>query len=183
MKRGWAHGALLAVIAVIAACGTGAEGDAATSPPIGFEESQAALCASFGAMLRAVGNPDTGTGSALSTSLDAAVEAGDPAAAERAATGIRAELEVSRQEAGRSGGWAPARPTAVAMDALLAAFEAMTAAKVARAAGTPGAIDPQVAFEQAGGPVAWTALLAELRGLQLPERATWAPCRAFSGTP
>jgi hypothetical protein len=176
------RGAALGLLAVVlAACGTVAS--SATPSAVGFEESQSAFCSAFGSMLRAVGNPDAGTPSVLSKVLDDAVEAGDLAAAERAAAGMMSELEAGRQEAARAGQWASAQPAADAMDKLLLAFQAMTTAKLAQAGRATGAIDPQLAFEQAGGVDAWTAMLTAARDMPLPDGATPVPCKAYSGTP
>ena len=168
---------------VLAGCGTGSPSARATQAAVGFEESQSAFCSAFGSMLRAVGNPDAGTPSVLSKSLDDAVEAGDVASAERAAAGMVNELQMARREAARASQWAPAGPTMAAMDTLLSAFEAMTAAKVAQAARTPGAVDPQLAFEQAGGVEAWSAMLTAFRDIPIPDGVTPPPCKAFSGEP
>jgi hypothetical protein len=49
------------------------------------------------------------------------------------------------------------------LDRVFAAFEAMTAAKLAGARGAADAIEPQQAFEQAGGVVAWFAMLEAMQ--------------------
>ncbi|MDQ3128872.1 MAG: hypothetical protein M3Q66_10550 [Chloroflexota bacterium] len=157
---------------------------ASPSPvPATFEQSQAALCDSFGSMLRAVGNPDAGTPSVLSKALDDAVVAKDGAAADRAATAVLAELETGRRQAAESGRYEPARPVAAAMDRILRVFEVYVQAKRAQAANAPGAVDPQAALEQAGGAEAWPLMLMALRANPIPSGATPLPCKAFSGTP
>lgn len=181
----------LAILALsAAACGSGAvptnPSPVPVSPspvPATFEQSQAAFCESFGSMLRAVGNPDANTPSVLSKALDDAVAAKDGAAADRAATAVVAELETGRRQAAESGRYEPARPMAAAMDRVLVAFEVYAQAKRAKAANAPGAVDPQVAFEQAGLAEAWPLMITAVRANPIPSGATPLPCKAFSGTP
>ena len=68
------------------------------------------------------------------------------------------ELEAGRRLAATAARWQPGATTAASLDRLLLAFEAWTSAKLALVA-NPSAIDPQTAFEQAGGVEAWTATL------------------------
>jgi hypothetical protein len=70
-----------------------------------------------------------------------------------------------------------------AMDTLLVALEAETTAKLAAARHTPGAIEPQTAFEQAGGVQAYTVMLQGISTMQPPAGASPKACPAFSGTP
>ncbi len=180
----------IAVVLIVlsgAACGTSAPTMAATVAPTpasaSFEDYETGVCSAFGAMLRAVGNPDAGTSSVLSKSLDDAVTAGDIAAADRAAASITSELETGRQQAAAAGRWPPAQPTMVAMDTLLVAYEAETTAKLAVVRHTPGAIDAQTAFQQAGGVDAYAATVQGISTMQPPAGASPRPCQAFSGTP
>jgi|PersoiStandDraft_1058852.scaffolds.fasta_scaffold90636_1 hypothetical protein len=178
----------MALIALAgAACGAGTSSATPTPTPTPaaatFEESSAAFCSAFGSLIRGVGNPDAGTPSVLSKALDDAVAAGDVAAADRAAASITTELEAGRQQAAAAARWQPAAPTMVAMDRVLVAFEAGVAAKRAAAAHTPGAIDPQKAFEGAGGVQAWSALLQAAGSMPVPSGASPKPCPAFSGQP
>jgi hypothetical protein len=179
--------AVALVLLTVAACGAGAPAapPTPTAKPLAstYQEAEAAICSGFGSMLRAVGNPDTASPSILSKPLDDAVTAGDAAAADGAAAGMMRELETGRQQAAFAAGWAPARPTAVAMETLLVAFEAATAAKQAAARHTPGAVPPQAAFEQAHGVDAWTAMLQGITTMPVPSGVTPVPCPAFSGTP
>jgi hypothetical protein len=175
--------AMVLIVLAGAACGTAAPSASPSPAAATFEEADAAVCAAFGSMLRAVGNPDTGAPSVLSKALDDAVAAGDVVAAERAAASITSELETGRQQAAAAGRWPSAGPSAVAMDTLLVAFEAVITAKRAAAAHTPGAVDPQTAFAQAGGVEAWTAMLQAISTMPVPAGATRKPCPAFSGTP
>lgn len=83
----------------LAACGSTAPGPTA-APAIGtFAEFFGAWCGAMQAMLRGVGNPDTGADSQLMKALDAAIEAGDLATAEAAAGQIRIELQNGRRMA------------------------------------------------------------------------------------
>lgn len=124
-----------------------------------YEEYFVAACAAFDGLFRAVGNPDTGSGSDLSRALDAAVTARDVASAERAAAGMAKELKAAREQVAVAAGWAPRTAMMVQLDRVLAAFEVGTAAKLAVAKGTPNAVDPQAAFEGAGGLEAWFAMI------------------------
>lgn len=124
-----------------------------------YEEYFVAACAAWDGLFRAVGNPDTGSGSDLSRSLDAAMTAGDVPSAERAAAGMASELKAARQQVAVAAGWAPRTAMMVQLDRVLAAFEVGTAAKLALAKGTPNAVDPQAAFEGAGGLEAWFAMI------------------------
>lgn len=174
---------------MLAACTSNAS--SATPSPTGpppatsFEEYAVAFCSAWDSLFRAVGNPDTGVGSELSDALDAAVERRDELAAERLAGEITTKLEAGRRFAAAAGGWAPAAPMMTEMDRVFAAFEAMTAAKVAVAAEAPGAVDPQVALEQAGGIEAWTAMLmaAQAMALARPADQTAEPCANVPITP
>jgi hypothetical protein len=122
------------------------------------------MCAAWQALDRAVGNPDTGEGSELSDSLEAAAERRDVGSAERVAALIIAELEAARQHAAHAGRWEPATEVGSQMDRLLLAFEAMTMAELEEARGTPGA-DGQLALEQAGGLEAWMGTVQAIQEL------------------
>lgn len=174
---------VLIVLSGAGCVGTGTPSATPTPAAATYEEAEAAVCSAFTALILAVGNPDAGTPSVLSTSLDDAVAAGDATAAGHAAASIKSELETGRQQAAAAGRWQPAGPFAVAMDTLLVAFEAQVAAKLAAASHTPGAVDPQTAFEQAGGAQAWTATLQAITTMPIPAGASPKPCKAFSGTP
>ena len=94
-------------------------------------------------MFRAVGNPDTGSGSELSTQLDEAVTRGDPVEANRLAEAIHAELEQGRQAAAAAAAWAPGAPAMSELNDVLTAFDAYIRAKQEQSAGNPA--DPQAA--------------------------------------
>jgi len=177
--------ALLTVIAV--ACGSGAPSSAPQSakpspsaPPATFSDYDAALCGAFTSMIRAYGNPDTNSASVMRKTLEDAIAAGDKAAAERASTAMLNELEAGRRLAATAARWQPGAATAVSLDRLLQAFEAWTSAKLALTA-NPSAIDPQQAFERAGGVEAWTTTLRGVGTTPVPSGASPLPCRAFSG--
>lgn len=131
-------------------------------------EFGAAYCAAFDAMFTAIGNPDTGSGSELSKALDAAMATRDLDTANRLANTITGHLERGRKQAWIARGWPSADPIMAQVDRVLVAFEAMVEAKRAAAAGASGAVDPQVAFENAGGVRAWFAMLEAARGLERP---------------
>jgi|SRR5450759_5184930 hypothetical protein len=177
--------ATVLIVLAGAACGTGAPSATPTPAAASFEEYSVAFCSAFDALFQAVGNPDTGTASVLSKSLDDAVAAGDVASAERLAATITSKLETGRQQAAAARRWQPAGPTMVQLDRVLVASEAMIAAKRAAAGHAPGAVDPQTAFEQAGGVEAWFAMLPMLQatGATRPAGATAQPCATVPVTP
>jgi hypothetical protein len=144
------------------------------------EEYYVVACKAWDALDRAVGDPDTGEGSKLSRALDQAVEARDVASADRAAAGITAELASGRRQLKTAGTWGPRSKTVAQFDRVFVAFEAMTAAKRAAARGKPNAVDPQAAFEQAGGVEAWFAMF---ESIPPSEMATGKPCPNVPVTP
>jgi hypothetical protein len=153
-------------LVMVIACG--GCGGAAASPqaPTGVsthEQYVVEACGAWDALFTAVGNPDTGTGSELSRSLDRAVAGHDGAAADRLASAIVSELRSGRRHASAAGGWPPRTAVMAHLDRVFAAFEVMTIAKVAQAKGQSEALDPQAAFEQAGGIDAWLAMLEAYR--------------------
>jgi hypothetical protein len=147
---------VMAIVVIVAVAGAACVPKPAASS---YEEYFVAACAAFDGLFRAVGNPDTGSDSDLSRALDAAMTAGDVAAAERAAAGMATELKTAREQVAVAAGWAPRTAMMVQLDRVLAAFEVGTAAKLARAKGVPNAVDPQAAFEGAGGLEAWFAMI------------------------
>ena len=169
--------ALLMVIAV--ACGSGAV-PSPTALPATFNDYDTGVCGAFTSLIRAYGNPDTNEPSAMRTTLEAAVTAGDAAAAQRAATAMHDELEAGRRLAATAARWQPGALTAASLDRLLLAFEAWTSAKLAIATQS-SAVDPDTAFTQAGGADAWTATLQGISTTPVPAGASPTPCRAFSG--
>jgi hypothetical protein len=183
------------IVLASAACGTGSPGSTsipgaagtpsapATAAALSYDDSSTAFCAAFTSLIRAVGNPDLNTPSVLSKSLDDAVAAGDVVKAQEAAAAIKSLLETGRQQAATASGWVPAGPATDALGHVLVAFEAQVAAKLAAAGHIPGAIDPQAAFEQAGGITAWSALLQAVGTMPIPSEASPKSCPAFSGTP
>jgi hypothetical protein len=150
---------------------------------VSFAEYAVAFCSAFDGLIEAVGNPDTDSGSVLSKSLDGAVEAGDAATADRQAAAMTTKLEAARQAAAIAGRWPTAAPMTAQLDRVLVAFETMITAKQAVARHVPGAPDPQIAFEQAGGAIAWFAMLDAYRGVARPSGATTKPCGSGVITP
>jgi hypothetical protein len=153
-----------------------------SASPATFSDYDAAVCGAFTSLIRAYGNPDTDTPSVMRRALDDAVAANDPAAAERASAAMLNELETGRRFAATAARWQPGASVAASLDRLLLAFEAWTSAKLAVLT-DPSAIDPQTAFEQAGGVEAWTGTLQGVMTVQVPPGASPTPmtCRAFSG--
>jgi hypothetical protein len=167
------------IAAVAAACGGAAPSQtpSATAPAASsFDEYAIAFCSAWEALFLAVGNPDTGEGSLLSEALDEAVATGNGAKAEELGAQMSQALKSGRRDAAIGGGWPPATPIMVQLDRVLAGFEVMTAAKVAKAKGSANAVDPEAALEGSGALVAWTAMF-EAYGAMAPERpAEVQPC-------
>jgi len=168
---------IMLIAASTAACGTGAPNPPPSLTPsptpsptslpaaTSYDEFAASFCSAFEALFGAVGNPDTAAWSEPSLALDAAVAAHDGVAADRLAEQIIGELESGRRDVAIGGGWPPGAPVMDQLDRVFVAFEAWTTAKVALAKGGPGAIDPQVAFEGAGGVEAWHAMFEAGRAM------------------
>jgi hypothetical protein len=175
MRIGW----LSVLVLLVAACAPAAP--PSPSAPATFEEFATNACTAFQAMFRAIGNPDTGSESELSAALNEAVERGDPAGAGRVAQEIAAELARGREAASRAAAWPPAAPMMREFNDVLAAFEAMLAAKQAAAA-DPTAADPQAAFEAAGGVSSWTAMLEQAVAIGAA-RPTGEPPHECEGVP
>ncbi len=157
---------VVAVLLIVIATGGCTSGPAAATPrpaAATYEEYFVAACAAWDGLFGAVGNPDTGNGSDLSRALDAAVLARDVQSAERAAAGMASELRAARDQVAVAAGWAPRAAVMAQLDRVLAAFEVGTAAKLAVAKGEPNAVDPQAAFERAGGLEAWFAMIDAMR--------------------
>lgn len=148
--------------------GPSASLEASVPPASAFDAFIMSACSAFDSMFVAVGNPDTGSGSILSKELDRAVEAKDGAAADRVAAVMTSELETGRRQAAAAGSYPSGAPMMAQLDRVLAAFVVMVAAKREIANGTPGAVDPQTAFESAGGVDAWLAMLDAVRTIDRP---------------
>ena len=179
MTRAFRAGVLALFTLIAVACGSVAQ-HSASMPPATFSDYDAAFCGAFTSLIRAYGNPDTNAPSAMRKALDDSVAAGDRAAADVASTAMLNELEAGRRLAATAARWQPGAATAASLDRLLLAFEAWTSAKFALVA-NPSAIDPQTAFQRAGGVEAWTATLQGVGSTPVPPGASPAPCRAFSG--
>lgn len=174
-------GTLALVLLTFIAVGCGPEAQSSPSTrPATFSDYDAAFCGAFTSLIRAYGNPDTNSPSVMRKALDDAVAAGDPAAAKRAADDMLEELEAGRRLAATAARWQPGATTAASIDRLLLATEAWTSAKLALAT-HQSAIDPQLAFERAGGVDAWTAMFQGVATTQVPPGASPTPCRAFTG--
>jgi hypothetical protein len=167
------HRAIVIVFVALAcaACGPSASEASPSPSPMTFDAYSVAFCSAWGALFEAVGNPDTGSGSVLSHSLDDAVAAGDVATAERLAAAVTTKLELARQQAADAARWPSAATMLGQFDRVVLAYEAMIAAKRAMAAKTAGA-NPQGAFEQAGGLEAWTAMFQTYPAVARPSGAT-----------
>lgn len=183
MRGPWAWVPILLIAAAgVVACGPVAATPLPTAAPAtSYAEYHAAACLAWEALDLAVGNPDTGTGSALSRALDDAVAAGDAAAADKLATAMLAELERGRAHLAQAAGWEPARSGLEQLDRVFLAFEAMTEAeRLAAATGGDGSAG-QAAFEAAGGVDAWFAMFREMS--RVPRPANPPPCALAWITP
>lgn len=161
--------ALFLVSLAAAACGPTTP--AASGPPKAatFDEFGAAYCAAWDELFTAIGNPDTGSKSALYAEFEKAATAGDAANTERLARMVNAHLSTGRGHVAVATGWSSARPMLAEMDRLFVAFATMTDA---RRSGT----DAQAAFEKAGGVVAWQALFEAARTIDRPADAGSRQC-------
>lgn len=157
------------IVAAATACGTGAPSAVPNATPLpaatSFDEYATAFCAAWSALFTAVGNPDTAEGSVMSKALDDAVAARNGPEAERLAAEITAELKSGRRHVAIAGGWPPAAPAMSELDRVFAGYEAMTAAKAAAARSAPDAVDPQTAFEQAGGVEGFFGMIEAMRAM------------------
>ena len=155
---------IMVVVLFVAACGTTSAPNTTPPPKVAsYEEYAVAACAAWDELFRAVGNPDTASGSDLSKALDAAVERSDAAMAERVAADILEALSAGRGHVAIAAGWEPRAPVMVHLDRVFVSFEAMVKAKVALAKHDANAMEPQAAFEQAGGVDAWFAMIDAMR--------------------
>jgi hypothetical protein len=145
-----------------AACDIGVSTVPAPPAAASYDEYALAACGAWDALFKAVGNPDTGSGSELSRALDEAVANGDAAAAERASASMLRELAAGRVQVAVAAGWAPRAKVMAELDRVFTAFEAMTRVKLARARGASSE-EPQAAFERAGGVDAWFAMLRAMQ--------------------
>ncbi len=150
--------------------------DPASPPAITFDGFVISTCLAFDSMFEAIGNPDTGSGSALSKELDLAVEAKDGAAADRLAAAMTRTLEAGRRQAAVAAGYPSGALMMIQLDRVLEAFAVMVAAKRSLAIGVPGAPDPQTAFERAGGVDAWRAMLDAMRSVDRPSGVPQRTC-------
>jgi hypothetical protein len=183
MKSRPSRALAVCLIALVAsACGSPAPSSSRIPPATSYDEYAVAFCSAFDSLFRAVGNPDTASGSELSKSLDQAVAAGDGPSADRLAGAINAELEAGRQQVAAAGGWQPAAAMMTELDRVFVAFEAMTEAKRAKAR-APDARDPQAAFEGAGGIDAWRAMFAAAQSVPRPSDGTDRRCPTVPVSP
>ena len=161
--------ASLLVALAAAACGPGTP--AASAPPRAatFDEFGTAYCAAWDELFTAIGNPDTGSDSAMHAAFEKAVTAGDGANVERLARTINAHLATGRGHLVVASGWSSAGPLLSQMDRVFVAFAAMTEARRSGA-------DAQTAFESAGGVVAWQAMLEAGRTFVRPADAGSRQC-------
>ena len=175
---------LLASVTVLGACsagsasGPGRAGSGSAVPSASHPASPLAItfdtfvistCLALDSMFEAIGNPDTGSGSALSKELDEAVEAKDGAAADRLAVAMMTRsLDAGRRQAAVAAGYPSGALMMIQLDRVLEAFAVMVAAKRSLANGVPGAPDPRTAFERAGGVDAWRAMLDAVRSVDRP---------------
>jgi uncharacterized protein YceK len=145
-----------------------------------YDEYHDAACQAWDALDRAVGNPETGSGSELSRALDEAAATGDGPGADGLAADIKAELATGRRHLAVARTWAPRAETMAQFDRVFSAFEAMTDAKRAMANAEPDAVDPQLAFERAGGLEAWYAMF---ESMSEEDMTSGKPCPNVPVTP
>jgi hypothetical protein len=182
VRTRWIIAALIVLLG--AACSGSPPGGTARPVAASYDQYRTAACAAWDALFGAVGNPDTASGSEMSRALDAAVTAGDTETADRIAGEIAKELRAGRDQIAVAGGWAPRTAVTVEMDRMFVAFEAMIEAKRASARHEPDAVDPQTAFEQAGGVDAWHAMFEAARKAGAGTAgATERPCENVPVTP
>ena len=128
---------------------------------ITFQEFHTSYCSAWESMFRAVGNPDIGDGSALTSEMNAAITSGDIASVDRIAAEITGELEAGRKQIAIATGWAPASPLMAELDRVFVGYEKMTEAK--RAAAGQGVDEAsgrgQEALEASGAIDAWFKLI------------------------
>ena len=161
--------AVLLALSLAACSGTPAvsPGAARQSAPASYAEYAEGFCSAMEAMVRAIGNPDTGADSDLSFALEQAIERGDMAAAAEAAGKIRVELKAAQEEASRIAGWPEGADAAKNLGRFLAAFEVYVAAMLTAA--PQGLAEAQTAAQQAfegeGALEAWMGMLEGVRDL------------------
>jgi hypothetical protein len=185
--------ATLLAVAMVACSGapgaspepTGQAGPASPEPtgqagPASYEEFAEGFCLAMSAMVRAIGNPDTGADSDLSFGLEQAIERGDLAAANEAAGKMAAELLAARHEATRISAWTEGAETAKHLDRFLAASEIYVEAFLGAA--PQGLEAAQAAAQQASQDEdalsAWIGMLDGVGGLATTsERRALIDCR------
>ena len=160
---------------IAVACGQATSPAPSTPAAASHDEFVAAACLAFDDLGAAIGNPDTGTGSALSKSLNSAVSSGDVPTANRIADESMARLEAGRRQLAIASGWVPGRAMATATDRFLLVSETLVSGKRDGAA-TRDAGAGQAAFEKAGGQEAWQAMLAAAAAIPLLAGSSPKPC-------
>ena len=170
--------ATVSLALAVAGCGPGAVATTAPHSVGSFQEFFATWCPAMQGMLRAIGNPDSGSDSELSKALDAAIVEANPAAVGQVTAQIRQELFTARQLAASAATWPQGAEMATQMGRLFSAFDAGIEAK--RAAASQGleaaSSQQQAAFEMAGGPAAWTDMIAAARSIPEMGRADSPSC-------
>ena len=159
--------AVAVLMCVALGCGQATSPAPSTPAAASHDEFVAAACAAFDELGAAIGNPDTGTGSALSKSLDSAVSSGDVPTAGRLADESIARLEAGRRQLAIAGGWEPGRAMAIASDRFFLVSEVLVNGKRAGAA-TRDLQAGQAAFEKAGGLEAWQGMITTAGAIKLP---------------
>lgn len=184
-KRSRAAAVVAVAVLVMAgvACGPIAPGPTAEPRVATFGEYFGSWCGSMQAMLRAMGNPDSGADSQLSKALDAAIETGDLASVEAVAGQIRTELQNGRRLAASAAAWPPGAQMAGQTERVLAAFDAAIGAKQSAAKeGLAKAEElAQAAFVKAGGEEAWNGMIDAARGIDELARAGGPSCPGITG--
>jgi hypothetical protein len=132
-------------------------------PSIGPDEFAAEVCTAVDELIIAVGNPDTGTGSDLSRTFEAAIRSGDLPAVDATAATMQEHLERARTAAERARAFQPAD---AGMDHFLAFLAQVADGIEATRDAAPDGADAAFAAGQRAWDAAyepWIAWLGELR--------------------
>jgi hypothetical protein len=157
---------LLAMGAVLAACGSASTSSPTQRLAATYDEFVAANCAAAQALFGGYGNPDTAALAPPMQDLDDAITRGDAADATLKAAVVKATFVGGRAQAAVAAGWAPAGAAMMHLDRMLAGMIAMVDAEIAAIGQGPvkARESGQRAFEAASGPEDWQGWLQGLGG-------------------
>lgn len=156
--------ALMAVSAVLAACGSAATPSPTQRLAGSFDEFVVANCAAAQALFKGYGNPDTAALAPPMQDFDDAIARGDAAGATLKGVAVKAVFSGGRAQAAIAGGWAPASVAMTHLDRMLGGLIAMVDAEMASIPQGPikAREAGQRAFEAASGPEDWHGWLQGL---------------------